>query len=145
VVIARSWWNESVGDEFGGVRWSIGGRGFLGRDKSLSYGRHQRGDAHEHHHSFLKGTNAVYPFPTPLRISGEALGPVYEITSSSHPFLKMLLGMRRFRVQRAWWEFFESAAVTDHHRFRRLNVVDITFFSSFFVVSLFFFFSFELD
>jgi hypothetical protein len=30
VVIARSWWRELVGDEFGGARWDIGGRGFLG-------------------------------------------------------------------------------------------------------------------
>jgi hypothetical protein len=30
VVIARLWWRELVGGEFGGVRWSLGGVVFLG-------------------------------------------------------------------------------------------------------------------
>jgi hypothetical protein len=30
LVIARSWWRELVGGEFGGVRWSVGGVVFLG-------------------------------------------------------------------------------------------------------------------
>jgi hypothetical protein len=30
VVIARSWWREQVGDEFGGARWSVGVVVFLG-------------------------------------------------------------------------------------------------------------------
>jgi hypothetical protein len=29
-MIARSWWRELVGGEFGGVRWSLGGVVFLG-------------------------------------------------------------------------------------------------------------------
>jgi hypothetical protein len=75
VVIARSWWHDLVGDEFGGMRWSIGGHGFLGLRRNPYR---------------MAGTNAVMPTGTAipslrasgvplshaLRVPGETLGLV---------------------------------------------------------------------
>jgi hypothetical protein len=75
----------------------------------------------------------VYPFPTPLRIPGETLGSVQAATSSSsHPFLKVLLGMRRFEVLGVWWEFSEGRSGCD--------IIDITFFSFLFLFLFYLFF-----
>jgi hypothetical protein len=40
-----------------------------------------------------------------MRIPGETLGSVWAtVLSSSHPFVKVLLGTRRFEVLGVWWE-----------------------------------------
>ena len=68
----------------------------------------------------------VYPFPTPLRVPGEILGSVWAAaSSSSHSFLKVVLGARQSGGTGAWWNSPEGAAVADHLRFRRSSVVDI--------------------
>jgi hypothetical protein len=36
---------------------------------------------------------------------------------TAFPFLKVLLGTRRFEVLGAWWEKTEGAAVASHYRF----------------------------
>jgi hypothetical protein len=49
-----SWWAVRLA-ELGGVS---GAMGLWGREKSLSDGRHRRGDARGRHHSFLRGIGA---------------------------------------------------------------------------------------
>jgi hypothetical protein len=108
MLIARSWWRELVGGKFGGARWSIGGRGFWGlREIPLGWSAPMRWRPWEP--PFLLEGRRVYPFPMPLRVSGETLGPIPEATLLlSHPFVKVLLGMRCSGVLRAWWEFSEG-------------------------------------
>jgi hypothetical protein len=43
------------------------------------------------------------------------------------PFLKVLLGTRRFDVLGAWWEKTEGAAVAGHHRFVTSPLLSFSF------------------
>jgi hypothetical protein len=125
VVIARSWWRKLVGGEFGGVRWSIGVVVFWGSRETLVGCRHRRSDVHVRRHSFLKGIGCT--IPTPLYIPGETLGTLRAAaSSSSHPFLKVLLGIyAELDVLRAWWNSPKGAAIADHLRFHRPDVLTL--------------------
>ncbi|KAK1628859.1 hypothetical protein QYE76_003174 [Lolium multiflorum] len=55
MVVLKLWWHTFVDDEFGGAQWSVQCKvGRVGRNLCQA-GRHQRGDAHRCHPSFLKG------------------------------------------------------------------------------------------
>jgi hypothetical protein len=74
VVIARSWWRELVGDEFGGARWSVGVVVFLGVGRNPCW--KDDTDAVTPTGAamappFLLEGHRVYPFSAPLRVPGE--------------------------------------------------------------------------
>ena len=98
-----------------GALRSVRGRGFLGVGRNpCRLVRHRRGDACGCHPSFLKGVGV--PLSTPLCVPGETLGLVRAAaSSSSHPFLKVLL----------WYAALRSAksVVGILRRAQRLRVV----------------------
>jgi hypothetical protein len=136
--VRRQGWRKTVVAHAGGrqVGWSTSNRrggGFLGVGRNLyRLVRHRRGDACGCRLPSRRAS--VYPFPTPLCVSGESIGLVRAAAASSSPsFLKVLLGTWRFSMLGAWWEFSEGRSGGGSSLFRRSTGVSICFsFLSFF-------------
>jgi hypothetical protein len=141
-VIARSWWRELVGGEFGGARWSIGVMVFWGSGEIIVGCRHRCGDVHERRHSFLKGVGCTLPHAPPHTGGNPRNCPGSSVVSVAS-LLEGAAWYAELDVLRAWWNSLKGAAIADHHRFCRPNVLTFLCFLFHFLLlcfSLFFFF-----
>ena len=121
------WWRRVVGGWRGGAAgwsWVVGMRG---RAKSLSGPPGTDAVTPAGAINLLEGRRE-YLSPASLRVPGEILGFVRAAaSSSSHSFLKVLLGSRRLDGIGAWWMFPVGAAVAGCFSFRSSGAAGISF------------------
>jgi hypothetical protein len=110
---------------------------FWGSGEILVECRHRRGDVHGRRHSFLKGVGCTLPHAPPHTGGNPRISPGSSVVVVAS-LLEGAAWYAELDVLRAWWNSPKGAAIADHYRFRRPDVLTLLSFLVPFLLLCFF-------